>query len=326
MPTYFDKTLSRWRFEFNRVIAGRRVRATKTLPKGWTRSQAQAYDQKETARLFALASGGETERRTIEEAVEVYCLERLPRLKGGQKHLHELMRAHWVYAGRFMDELHEVAREYAANAVGDDGEPLAVATIRNRLSYIRAACRYAYKRHGYTKHDPAERMELPRSKNARHHYVTRKQMLQIARQIKRRPSRRAVIVAFYTGMRQGELLSCRVENGVFALDDTKNGERRMVPIHPKLQCYLKRIPIKAGASTISHNFKSAAESLGLGHLRFHDLRHSTASALINAGIDLYTVGGVLGHKSPQSTQRYAHLATDTLAAAVAKIGAKQMAK
>jgi site-specific recombinase XerD len=39
----------------------------------------------------------------------------------------------------------------------------------------------------------------------------------------------------------------------------------------------------------------------------HDIRHSTASALINAGVDLYTVGQVLGHKSLASTARYAHL-------------------
>lgn len=43
---------------------------------------------------------------------------------------------------------------------------------------------------------------------------------------------------------------------------------------------------------------------------------STASALIAAGVDLYTVGGVLGHKSAQSSKRYAHLATATLAAAI----------
>jgi site-specific recombinase XerD len=41
--------------------------------------------------------------------------------------------------------------------------------------------------------------------------------------------------------------------------------------------------------------------------------------MINAGVDLYTVGGVLGHKSSVSTARYAHLATDRLKDAVAKI-------
>ncbi|WP_415872629.1 tyrosine-type recombinase/integrase [Burkholderia ubonensis] len=59
-----------------------------------------------------------------------------------------------------------------------------------------------------------------------------------------------------------------------------------------------------------------------GHpdVRFHDLRHSAASEMINAGIDLYTVGGVLGHKTTTSTKRYAHLVTDKLAEAVKKIG------
>lgn len=60
--------------------------------------------------------------------------------------------------------------------------------------------------------------------------------------------------------------------------------------------------------------------IGLGHLHLHDLRHSAASELINAGVDLYTVGRVLGHKDSRSTQRYAHLAVSTLADAIGKIG------
>lgn len=42
--------------------------------------------------------------------------------------------------------------------------------------------------------------------------------------------------------------------------------------------------------------------------------------MINAGVDLYTVGGVLGHKSAVSTKRYSHLATKTLKSAVALVG------
>ena len=57
-------------------------------------------------------------------------------------------------------------------------------------------------------------------------------------------------------------------------------------------------------------------------MRFHDLRHSAASEMVNAGVDLYTVGRVLGHRDPRSTQRYAHLTHDTLADAVGKIGRK----
>jgi site-specific recombinase XerD len=57
--------------------------------------------------------------------------------------------------------------------------------------------------------------------------------------------------------------------------------------------------------------------------KFHDLRHGAASEMINGGADLFTVGGVLGHKSVVSTKRYSHLVTDRLADAVGKIGQKR---
>lgn len=50
----------------------------------------------------------------------------------------------------------------------------------------------------------------------------------------------------------------------------------------------------------------------LDDLRLHDLRHSFASFLVNEGVSLYVVQGLLGHTQPRTTQRYAHLAQDTL--------------
>jgi integrase len=47
-------------------------------------------------------------------------------------------------------------------------------------------------------------------------------------------------------------------------------------------------------------------------VRLHDLRHSFASFLVNDGISLYVVQGLLGHANVRATQRYAHLANDTL--------------
>ncbi len=58
-------------------------------------------------------------------------------------------------------------------------------------------------------------------------------------------------------------------------------------------------------------------------LRIHDLRHSAASFMVNSGVDLFAVGKVLGHASYQSTQRYSHLANDTLLKAVEAGAAKQ---
>ena len=51
---------------------------------------------------------------------------------------------------------------------------------------------------------------------------------------------------------------------------------------------------------------------GLQDLRLHDLRHSFASFLVNEGVSLYVVQALLGHANARTTQRYAHLASDTL--------------
>lgn len=59
---------------------------------------------------------------------------------------------------------------------------------------------------------------------------------------------------------------------------------------------------------------------GLPDLRLHDLRHSFASFLVNNGVSLYVVQGLLGHGHARYTQRYAHLAPDTLREAAEKVG------
>jgi site-specific recombinase XerD len=74
---------------------------------------------------------------------------------------------------------------------------------------------------------------------------------------------------------------------------------------------------------IKHPWETARGKAGLGDLHIHDLRHSSASFMVNAGIDLFAVGRILGHADHQSTMRYAHLANDTLLAAV-EAGAAKM--
>jgi site-specific recombinase XerD len=50
---------------------------------------------------------------------------------------------------------------------------------------------------------------------------------------------------------------------------------------------------------------------------------TTLKGMVNSGVDIFTVSKVLGHASVQSTQRYSHLANDTLLTAVEKGAAKQ---
>jgi integrase len=62
------------------------------------------------------------------------------------------------------------------------------------------------------------------------------------------------------------------------------------------------------------------ERAGLYSVRLHDLRHSFASFLVNQGVSLYVVQGLLGHSHARTTQRYAHLAQETLLDAAQVVG------
>lgn len=319
MSIYRDKERGCYVFEFSRRIDGRRVRATKALPKTWSRAQADAYDRQESARLYSTSTGVQKEERSIEDAVTCYLTERAPALKQGANVERELCLIFWAYQGRKLSELPQVCREYAQKAVNADGLPLAPASIRNRIRYLTAACRYAWKHHDYCDHDPGEKVVVPEVKNERHHYIDRQTMLSIAKLVRHRMTRMAIRMAFYSGMRLSEILAARVVGPNWVLDDTKNGERRIVPIHPNVSVCARRFR-PCPKITIQANWRKARDAAGLPELHFHDLRHSTASAMLKAGVDLYTIGKVLGHKDSRSTQRYSHLSTEAITNAVRKIG------
>ena len=135
-----------------------------------------------------------------------------------------------------------------------------------------------------------------------------------------------VITALNTGMRKEEVLSLEWEinvdlkHGFILLEETKNNERREIPINAFLRETLRNIPMFANSSyvfvnregkrymNVKKSFRSALEKAGIKNFRFHDLRHTFASHLVMAGVDIITVKELLGHKSLAMTLRYAHLA------------------
>jgi integrase len=311
MPVYFDQRNKRWRFEFDRKIEGRRLRATKLLPKAWDAKAADQYAREEESRLYALATGQVKEDFSISAAVKLYIEEKLPGLKSREDYEREFENLYPLYKGHAISQLPKVADKIMKLSV-------TAATKKNKISYLRAACIYAYKK-GKTPTNPADKLVLPVVKNERHVYPKRREVIITARKVKNKTVRAAILTAFYSGMRQGEIRKADVSSGVFWLLDTKNGEPRAVPMHPKLNVYAKRIPCKYSRSWISQVFNKHRPS---ANIRFHDLRHGAASEMANAGVGLNTIGAVLGHKDHKSTQRYSHLVLDTLTAAVGTIGAK----
>ncbi len=135
-----------------------------------------------------------------------------------------------------------------------------------------------------------------------------------------------VIAALHTGMRKGEILGLKWDNvdlkhGFILLDRTKNGERREIPISQTLKSVLQGIIRRLDVPfvfydtetgkpfrNVQRSFNSALKRAKISDFRFHDLRHTFASQLVMAGIDLTTVRELLGHKTLTMTLRYAHLA------------------
>ena len=318
MSVYFDEDHGRWRWQFKATVAGERHRFSRLLPSGWSEAQARRYDQQETARTYArLASGRQVRVPLIEEAVGHYLKDRVPKLRDGKNSALNLAHLLPYYSGLGLDQLGKVARRVIEDST------LAPATTRQRLATLRSAAAYALKYHDLGSADWIAAMPMPAVNNARHVYLTRAQVLRLARACKDFPTRAWILLTFATGSRPGELFRAQPMGDHFVMPETKNGTRDVAPVLPWAQRYLRHWPMPHDYSWHSARFREAREAVGLGHVKPHDLRHSTASALASVGIGLTEVGKVLNHKTPQATARYIHLYPERKLAALTMMRQKR---
>jgi len=129
-----------------------------------------------------------------------------------------------------------------------------------------------------------------------------------------------LLCAISTSMRLGELLNLKwndinLNSGYIKVRDSKNYEGRTIPINTTLLKALSDLK-KHSESEYEYVFKyrksimrtwtNALKTSGIAHCRFHDLRHTFASRLVMAGVDLVTIKELLGHKRIETTMRYSH--------------------
>jgi len=152
--------------------------------------------------------------------------------------------------------------------------------------------------------------------------------------------RTLVHVAACTGMRQGELLALQWDDVDLDLgfitvrsDVSKTSECRRIPLNKEVQQVLNsmgrngkgrvfpfdRFPRRRWAKAVKGMGWDKTEVPRLKGWRFHDLRHTCASWLVMAEVPLTKVAKILGHKELTTTQRYAHLADESLVDAMDRI-------
>jgi integrase len=146
----------------------------------------------------------------------------------------------------------------------------------------------------------------------------------------------AIRLLIFTGARLGEILTLRwdyvaAERSLLFLPDSKTGRKTIVLNAPAMAilCELPRVGpyVVPGAdpkrprTDLKKPWGAIIKRAGLEGLRLHDLRHSFASIGAGGGMGLPIVGKLLGHSSPATTARYAHLDADPLRRASNSIGA-----
>jgi integrase len=134
-----------------------------------------------------------------------------------------------------------------------------------------------------------------------------------------------VTLALHTGARKGELQGLEWSNvnfdlGFISLLDTKNAERRDIPMNETVRATLKAMEQRGSLVFSNRNgnridscalylaFYEALRKSKIEDFKFHDLRHTFASNLVmQEGVELNDVRELLGHKKMDMTLRYAHL-------------------
>jgi integrase len=192
--------------------------------------------------------------------------------------------------------------------------------------------------------NPVKHVPRVKFNNARERYLTSEEAnsLRLACECSPNPQLKHIVgLLLLTGARKSELLKAKwsdidLVKRTWTLNMTKNGRGRHVPLSQAALDIIGQLPKYPGCpwllpnprtllpfTDIKRSFMQARAMAGLDDVHIHDLRHSYASALAGSGVDLYTVGKLLGHVNVASTSRYAHLANDTLMAA-AEVGAAKL--
>ncbi len=204
-------------------------------------------------------------------------------------------------------------------------------TVNRYLAAFSKVLSVGVKEWEWLEENPILKISKPKESKGRDRYLDRKEVDQLLMACKEssNPYLYSIVgLAILTGMRYGEIVRLKwgdinFELGFITLQETKNGEKRIIPTTPEVIKTLQACPSFGGKSdepifksrkkavsalplSIRKSFAKALKIAGIENLVFHDLRHTAASHFAMNGATQGELMAILGHKSPTMTRRYAH--------------------
>ena len=235
-------------------------------------------------------------------------------------------------------------RDILLNGVTRLGKKRSPATVNRYLAALSHVFTIAEKEWGWIESNPVRKVRKSKEPRGRVRFLTdeeRERLLDACKESRNRHLYPIVVLALSTGMRLGEIVGLRwndinLSSGRIILDETKNGERRLVPLvgfalelvkkHSKIRRlgfdYVFSSDQKNQPIEIRKAWNNALNKSEIEDFRFHDLRHCAASYLAMNGATLTEIAEVLGHKTLQMVKRYTHLSESHTARVVESMNNK----
>ena len=199
------------------------------------------------------------------------------------------------------------------------------ATINRYLSSVHKFVKWASDRDYYTKKMPA--FPWKEEDEGRIRWITPAEEMALM-DLLPPDIAKLVKVAIRTGMRRGELLTLQkdqLQEGRVHLWKTKSGSPRTIPCTPEIFGDLQYLVANAKLPTahqLRYAWDAAKEAMGLKedpNFVFHACRHTCATRLVQANVNIRIIQRFMGHLRIETTMRYAHVSDEMLDEAVVRM-------
>ena len=263
----------------------------------------------------------QAQRTTLGDLIDRYIEFVLPRMKGASD---DLIRLKAMKRNRVCNTVLSALRPDELGKYRDERlQTVAAGTVIRELAYISSIINHARKEWGISIVNPVPLVRKPTAPKGRDRQLSTDELARLMRALE--PSGRRsvwmqplVMLALETAMRRGELLALRwsdidLTSRTATLLDTKNGDKRVVPLSSRAIAVLQSMPRNIGGVvfpingfTVSAAFDRALERAEITDFHFHDLRHMAVTELSKKLPNVIELAAVSGHRSLKMLQRYYH--------------------